>query len=313
MNCCKCPGKLVLFNSQNQSTRFEWCSLCKGIWISRNDLSLIFSGQTSLEKLSDGIIKNKISQTFSCPECEKDLISGRVFDSKVIVDYCTGCNKYYFDENELNQLLTVIKELKLPKAKKIEWSQEEVIKCSEKCPRCVDVNLYGAKDETLPFHICLQCNGVSTKVETLQTLAKKSLFGPALFEFRRGSARMAICRHCHLAQEASNKHCIQCGGDLRKLTCLGCGGAYSEYQHQNLIIERCQICNAVWLDSGEFERFLTLVPDLKKVIEQELLNDKLNQLRLSNFTDTYALAIEKERRDLSLRFWGPFISSIIFY
>ena len=154
----------------------------------------------------------------------------------------------------------------------------------------------------------MQCNGLLTSVESLQQLAGKTLFGPSMFKFRKGGHIISYCRYCSQAQDKNNKTCIKCSREITKFTCSGCGGGLSEYQLGDLIIDRCQICNNVWLDSGEFEKVLTVLPDVKKYIESCYLDKRFSQMKHDIKSDTLYTHLDKSHTSMILKIWGPFLT-----
>lgn len=287
--------------------------MCKGIWLSKKALLTVFNSHEEIQKLTTQELEGLKPISFACPDCKSPLSNGKALDSEVIIDCCTTCEKYFFDDKELKQLLEHIQGASLPKAKEIDWSKEQVIKSDENCPLCQDKPLFGLKGRMKTFSVCLECNGVATNVDALQKLANKSLFGPTMFEFRRTGEIVSYCRYCGLAQEKRNEDCIKCARAIQRLKCYECKSQFSEYEHDDVVIDRCQMCNAVWLDSGEFEKVMTIMPDVKKQIERLYLDDRLREIRMDAISESYGISIERDRRIMINKFWGPLLGPLLFY
>lgn len=273
MKCCKCPGGLSEAQS-NGNTSYHWCKLCKGVWLHKHTLLTLFKNHAAIQQMVTNGLSHIQEVSFACPECNQALVNGKALDSQVIIEACVQCEKYFFDNKELNYLLDHIQGAVLPQQKDIDWSQEEMVKSNNKCPVCEDKSLFGLKNRLDTFEVCLTCNGAATSVGCLQKLAKKSLFGPTMFEFRKGGDVISYCRFCGHAQPKGHDDCLQCGRELRRIKCHGCDSQFSEYELNDVVIDRCQICNAVWLDSGEFEKVMTIMPDVKRQLERLELDDK---------------------------------------
>ena len=312
MDCIKCQGKLSQL-SNSRSREILYCTLCKGLWMSRDAVAKVFKNKTEVIEFLSQPLGNSKQSNLPCPDCQKNMTTGFVLDSKIVVEKCESCDYYFFDNKEINRILDHIVEDELPKARDIDWSKEELVEGPDHCPVCVSEPLFGLKNRLDVFEVCLKCNGVASKVEVLQKLANKSLFGPTMFEFRRGAGLVSLCRMCQTPQQASNSNCVQCGTELKRIKCVSCESQYSEYQLDDVIIDRCQICNSLWLDHGEFEKVMTIMPDYKKVIDRMHLKDQLTNVKLGAISESYAISIERDRRHIVNRFWGPIVGAFFFY
>lgn len=310
MDCCKCKSQL-LENKHNGKTYYG-CNICKGIFIHKSVLAEIFKDYDTIHDIILGSLTGEKQVEINCPECNKFLVNGKIANTDLIVDRCSYCDHYFFDEKEMHSLLDYLNVSHLPSVDDIDWSKEEIIKSGTSCLDCKTEPLYMIKCEEKAFEVCIQCNGLLTTVDHLHKLAGKTLFGASMFKFRMGGHIISYCRYCSQAQDKNNKNCIKCSREITKFTCSGCNGKLSEYELDNLIIDRCQICNNVWLDSGEFEKLLTVLPDVKKYIEACYEDQRFKQLKSDVLKEVQFMQLHKSHRHMIRSIWGKLITHFVF-
>lgn len=265
MKCPKCPGEIVEAQTKSGAT-YGACIFCKGIWISLADLPKVFKTKKVVDYVTRDLT-GKAKTTFKCSYCGSGLKTGKVANSNLKIDECESCEAFYFDRGEMDELLRLLGQAELPVAQGVKFDSAKMVQTKEVCSCCVTEPLWAYQGKEERFKTCRACNGILSSVEVLQKIAQYSLFGPTMFTFRAFSGEVKKCRFCHEEQRGSNSSCQKCGRDLNKAKCFKCSSGMSEYTLHDCTIERCQICNAVWLDPGELEKAMTLMPDMRKSYE----------------------------------------------
>jgi Zn-finger nucleic acid-binding protein len=310
MNCPKCPG-ILSHSTTRAGAAYDWCSLCKGIWILATSIPKIFP----LDKMADSEkwpqLQRLLPNKFSCPSCQENLKTGQVKNSQMEIDICDPCQGYFFDDKEINTLLTLLQQQDLPAAPAPTISFENMVKLEVSCPVCKDENLWSVRNKESNFKACLRCEGILTTVEAVQKIVARSIFSPTMFTFRSERGSIACCRFCHEEQSPSNTDCQKCGRPLVKLACPSCQGRMSEYSLKNIIIDRCQMCNSLWLDQGELQQIMVAMPDVRKQFEEGQRGSELLKLEVKVGLATQELGLDITYRKVIDRFWG--IGSIFFY
>jgi Zn-finger nucleic acid-binding protein len=256
-------------------------------------------------------LAQKAKTGFACSFCNSHLITGMVANSKLQLEECEKCGRYFFDAKEINTLMEYLTHPTLPEAPALTFDAKKMIKTESLCPVCHDQPLWTYDGQEDRFKACVHCEGIMTTVEALQKIVHKSLFGSAMFTFRNGAGEFSQCRHCHEEQERSNHDCQKCGREMIRIECQKCHGEMSEYELHTLTIDRCQIDNTVWLDRGEFEQILTAVPDVRKRYEEGRRNVELDGATLAAVGVSYGMIADMSQRKMLDFLWGPL--SVFFY
>jgi len=302
-NCPKCPGGLISFQSKTGAS-YDGCPLCKGIWLSVEDAPKIFSSVKVLEFLGKDKLRKQMKTKFSCPECAQFLQSGNVGDSDLTLEECTHCQSYFFDNKEMKLLYDEMTKPELPVVPPLKVDFDKMIQLNSHCPICKDQRLWSTQGEEEKFSSCLKCGGVSSNVAALSKMAGHSLFSPTMFVFRDGQGVMAICRYCSEAQDGTNSACRKCGREIFRPQCISCSGRMSEYILGSVVIDRCQICNSVWLDESEFEKVMIAMPDVRRHYEAGVRQSELLETEVLAASHVYAHGLEQATRVMVNRFWG---------
>ena len=310
MSCIKCEGELKTSKSASGAT-IDYCRSCKGILINRESLEMVYKSNPKLKVMLNQGLEESKSASLDCPSCEKDLTTGKLAGSDITVEYCKPCDHYYFDDKEMKQVFDLLND-NTPVGNEIDLSNEELVESDTNCCICDDVKLVGVKGKLDHFTFCPKCEGVASNVAYLQRLAGKSLFGPTMFEFRSDANLISHCRYCQHVQSADNKDCESCGKEIVRLNCHSCNSRFAEYRLNEMVIDRCQMCNSVWLDHGEFDQLLTIMPDVRRHIERNYVDGKIRSVRSESMANLMSHSIEQTRREMIDRFWGP-IGASIFY
>jgi Zn-finger nucleic acid-binding protein len=110
------------------------------------------------------------------------------------------------------------------------------------CPVC-NQGLMAEKYQYLPYHYCKQCGGMWVDAKLLKNLAvrmavdlnikprEKKYFQPQKIERPLKDDRIRLCPQCSAGMKQNNY-------------------AYDS----NVIIDRCDACEGIWLDNGEMMR-----------------------------------------------------------
>lgn len=305
MQCPKCPGRLNEAQTE-KGAKYRWCTYCKGLWIGFSDLLKIFDTEKFKTKLNSLKLVNPMPTRFECPQCTRPLQVGQMPASQLNFDECSSCRHFFFDEKEINELFDYLSGPVLPRAEDLTVLKDNVRKLETFCPVCKDQHLWGTVKDPEKLQACLKCEGILTTAEALNSITSKSLFSSKMFTFRHGQGVISICRFCQHEQEPRRSDCIKCGREISRLTCGRCQSQMSEYSLNDTTIERCQICNTVWLDKNEFERIMTALPDVRKAYEEGRRRGELLETEVKAASHVYAQAIEETTRDSAIRFWGRF-------
>lgn len=265
MKCPKCPGRIVETQTKHGAT-YGACIFCKGMWISLTNLPKIFKTEKVVEFVTVDF-SSKVATAFKCSYCSSSMTSGKVLESNLKLDECEKCQSFFFDVGEMDSLLDIVAKPVLPKAQAVQFDVSKMTKLNSNCPVCKDAPLWTYEGKKEQFKTCLKCHGILTSVEALQNIAHHSLFGPTMFTFRAESGEIRECRYCHEAQSPANTSCQKCGRPVVKVKCASCSGDMGEYVLNGVTIERCQVCNTIWLDEGELEKVMMAMPDFKKRYE----------------------------------------------
>jgi Zn-finger nucleic acid-binding protein len=293
---------LLQFHSKT-GAEYLGCPLCKGIWMSLNDVPKVFGTVKALEKLNHGLM-NPMPTQFSCPTCTGLLQTGKVDVSDLTLDECTRCQSFFFDDREMKLFFDELQVPELPSVQKQKIDMSQMVKTASCCPVCKDQHLWSVKGQIENFASCLKCGGTATNVESLQKTSGRSIFSPTMFVFPPGQGLYSVCRFCSEPQEPNNKSCRKCGREMLRAQCLGCSGRMSEYILGDVIIERCQLCNSIWLDDQEFAKVLTSMPDIRRHYEQGVRESELFRTEILAASHVYRLGLEQTNRDMIIRFWG---------
>jgi Zn-finger nucleic acid-binding protein len=296
MKCPKCPGQ-VNESKTSRGATYGWCVFCKGMWISLSDLRLTMT-DTVLGFLGAGL-GSKAKTSFTCSYCDGPLVTGKAAGSSLQLEECEACKRFYFDAKEVDALLDLMSHKAIPVAGGLKFDVKKLKETGDKCPICTDVPLFSYDGNADRFKTCLKCDGILSSVPVLENIAHHSLFGPTMFTFRKERGLIAQCRFCHAEQELANTSCIKCGREMVRAKCLTCKSDMSEYVLNEVNIERCQICNEVWMDQGEFEQVMSSMPDMRKRYEEGARRNELHEAIAEADTFTVGYGIELSTRKIA--------------
>jgi Zn-finger nucleic acid-binding protein len=305
MKCIKCDNKLETASGKKD---LNWCVLCKGIWIGKKSLIETFQANPIIKDIVNKELIGDQKIDKACPDCNNSLNSGKLAGTEIVVEKCLGCEKYFFDDKEINKLLDHLKVASLPKAGEIDWQNIEFVQSKHDCPVCITSPLFGAKGKLKDLELCIKCHGSFCSVSMMQNLLDKSLFGASMFEFRKGGDLAWVCRFCNHTQLKNNEDCESCHRKLQRVGCPSCDRLMAEYQLHDVVIDRCHTCNTLWFDAGEFNKVIQIQPDIKRQVEREFVDLKIARLRTEAISEVYIQGLEETRREMIKDFWDPVIA-----
>ena len=110
LDCPRCEIELVTETKvePKQSLEYHSCSLCEGIWVSKEVLNYLERIQepVAIEILD---IDKKLDQLIGldCPSCGENHLMKKAEhprDERVIMDYCETCEGVWLDKGELRAI-----------------------------------------------------------------------------------------------------------------------------------------------------------------------------------------------------------------
>jgi Zn-finger nucleic acid-binding protein len=109
MNCPACKNPMVIL--ELNQVEIDYCSVCKGIWLDRGELDLIFSVKEKKEISDLFSVKNDFDETKRrCPICKKKMDKVEFENTGIIIDRCINNHGLWFDSGELKSLLKTAEE-----------------------------------------------------------------------------------------------------------------------------------------------------------------------------------------------------------
>ena len=109
MNCPACKNSMVIL--ELNQVEIDYCTNCKGIWLDRGELDLIFSTGDKKEIAKSFSVRPEFDEVKSrCPICKKKMDKVEFENSGIILDRCTNNHGLWFDRGELKSLLKSAKE-----------------------------------------------------------------------------------------------------------------------------------------------------------------------------------------------------------
>jgi len=109
MNCPVCKNPMVIL--ELNQVEIDYCTSCKGIWLDRGELDLIFSSADKKEILKSFSVKNDSDEIKRrCPICKKKMDKVEFESTGVIIDRCLDDHGVWFDSGELKSILKTAEE-----------------------------------------------------------------------------------------------------------------------------------------------------------------------------------------------------------
>ena len=104
MNCPACKNPMVIL--ELNQVEIDYCTACKGIWLDRGELDLIFSSSEKKEIAKLFSVKNNLDEIKRrCPVCKKKMDKVEFENTGIIIDRCSEDHGVWFDSGELKSIL----------------------------------------------------------------------------------------------------------------------------------------------------------------------------------------------------------------
>lgn len=109
MNCPACKNPMVIL--ELNQVEIDYCTNCKGIWLDRGELDLIFSSADKKEIAKSFSVKNNSDEVKRrCPICKKKMDKVEFENTGIIIDRCSEDHGVWFDGGELKSILKTAEE-----------------------------------------------------------------------------------------------------------------------------------------------------------------------------------------------------------
>jgi Zn-finger nucleic acid-binding protein len=109
MNCPACKNPMVIL--ELNQVEIDYCTNCKGIWLDRGELDLIFSPEDKKEIAKSFSVKNNSDEVKRrCPICKKKMDKVEFENTGIIIDRCSEDHGVWFDGGELKSILKTAEE-----------------------------------------------------------------------------------------------------------------------------------------------------------------------------------------------------------
>lgn len=109
MNCPACKNPMIIL--ELNQVEIDYCTVCKGIWLDRGELDLIFSTSEKKEIAKLFSVKNNLDEIKRrCPNCKKKMDKVEFENTGIIIDRCSDDHGVWFDSGELKSILKTAEE-----------------------------------------------------------------------------------------------------------------------------------------------------------------------------------------------------------
>lgn len=109
MNCPSCKNTMIIL--ELNQVEIDYCTACKGIWLDRGELDLIFSSADKKEIAKLFSVKNDYDEIIrKCPICKKKMDKVEFENTGIIIDKCVNNHGFWFDSGELKSILKTAEE-----------------------------------------------------------------------------------------------------------------------------------------------------------------------------------------------------------
>ncbi len=104
MNCPACKNPMIIL--ELNQVEVDYCTSCKGIWLDRGELELIFSQEVDKEISKLFLLRdNVVEAKRKCPICKKKMDKVEFEQTGIIIDRCKNDHGLWFDSGELKSIL----------------------------------------------------------------------------------------------------------------------------------------------------------------------------------------------------------------
>lgn len=109
MNCPACKNPMIIL--ELNQVEIDYCTACKGIWLDRGELDLIFSTSEKKEIAKLFSVKNNLDEIKRrCPNCKKKMDKVEFENTGIIINRCSDDHGVWFDSGELKSILKTAEE-----------------------------------------------------------------------------------------------------------------------------------------------------------------------------------------------------------
>ena len=114
MNCPKCDNR-NLKEIKINGVKIDRCEHCGGLWFDRDELKIVRDHRDkNLSWLDFDLWKDSdkltVSSRSNCPRDGKPLFKIKCGNTDVMVDICLECRGIWLDKNELDKIISALKE-----------------------------------------------------------------------------------------------------------------------------------------------------------------------------------------------------------
>ena len=106
MKCPKCNITEMIPVLTEQGVEIDCCPDCKGIWLDRGEIYYFTKNPLEIQKELNAALKQVRPSVRICPRTEKNMKEIRLLKGKLTLDYSPYSGGIWFDEEELQKLLT---------------------------------------------------------------------------------------------------------------------------------------------------------------------------------------------------------------
>lgn len=104
MNCPSCKNPMIIL--ELNQVEVDYCTSCKGIWLDKGELDLIFSSSEKKEIAKLFSAENNTDEIKrKCPICKKKMDKVEFEKTGIIIDKCPNDHGLWFDSGELKSIL----------------------------------------------------------------------------------------------------------------------------------------------------------------------------------------------------------------
>lgn len=104
MNCPACKDPMIIL--ELNQVEVDYCTSCKGIWLDRGELELIFSQEADKEISKSFSFRYNIAEAKKkCPICKKKMDKAEFEQTGIIIDKCKNDHGLWLDSGELKSIL----------------------------------------------------------------------------------------------------------------------------------------------------------------------------------------------------------------
>ncbi len=108
MDCPVCKEQMLIL--ELSEVEIDYCSVCSGIWLDRDELDLLLEDEIERKKLLSTLTVDPAhpEKHYHCPICNKKMEKVHMGDKKdVLIDRCRKDHGLWFDKGELKTVIKI--------------------------------------------------------------------------------------------------------------------------------------------------------------------------------------------------------------